>query len=58
MAKYKVLVQMTKKVGLAARWIEVHAETPKVAIMLAEAKAKAPPSFALTVMAMEVRPVK
>jgi hypothetical protein len=51
-----VLVQLTKKIETASRWIEVHAENPREAMMLAEAKAKSPASIVLT--ATEVRATK
>lgn len=58
MPKYRALVQMTKKVGSASRWIHVEATNERNAITLAEGKAKSPPSTVLTATATEVRLVK
>lgn len=58
MPKYKVLVQMTKKVGTASRWITVEAGNERAAMLLAEGKAKAPPSTVLTATATQIQVVK
>jgi hypothetical protein len=58
MAKYKVRVQMIKKVGMGSRWITVEAGNERAAMMLAEAKAKAPPPTVVTATATEVRTTK
>jgi hypothetical protein len=58
MAKYKVLVVMTKKVGTASRWVTVEAVNELAAIRIAEGKVKSPPSTVITVTATEVRLIK
>ena len=57
MSKYNVLVQMTKKIGKASRWIRVDAENPKVAMILAENQAKSSSSV-VTALATEARTAK
>lgn len=58
MHKYSVLVQMTKKVGSAQRWVTVQAEDGRDAMRLAEASVMSPHSTVVKAHAVQIRLVK
>ena len=55
MHKYRVLVQMTKKVGSAQRWVHVQAENARDAMRLAEANVMSPHSMVVKAQAVQVQ---